>query len=334
MTNKERVLMVLNHKEPDNVPYHIQFTQQAHQKMAEYFGDPNFEKKLNNALAIMSIRRKVGYKEVEQDIWQDEFGVRYNCSVEKDVGVICNQLISLETIDAFELPDPENPARYEGVQELIDSNRGQFVVVNHGFSLFERAWALAGMENILMAMVANPRFVHDLLDQLLAYNLKLIEGYCSYDINAMMFGDDWGQQTGLIMGPKLWREFIKPRVRQMYQRVKAKGKYVMIHSCGNIEDIFPDLNECGLDVFNPLQPEVMDVFAIKKTFGKDLVFYGGISVQQTLPYGTRVEVKDTVNRLVNEIGAGGGYIAAPSHSIPVDAKAENIAVMIETLDKQ
>ncbi len=138
MTNKERVLTVLNHEEPDNVPYHVdvEFTQQAHQKMAEYFGDPNFEKKLNNALAIESIRRKVEYKEVAQDISEEEFGVRYNCSVGKDVSVICNQLVSFETIDAFELPDPENITSYEGVQELIDSDRDRFVVVNHGFSNF------------------------------------------------------------------------------------------------------------------------------------------------------------------------------------------------------
>ena len=96
-----------------------------------------------------------------------------------------------------------------------------------------------------------------------------------------MFGDDWGQQHGLIMGPALWREFIKPRIFQMYQAVKAGGKFVFIHSCGKVQQLFPELIECGLDVFNPLQPEVMDVAAIKRDFGAQLSFYGGISIQRT-----------------------------------------------------
>jgi len=92
----------------------------------------------------------------------------------------------------------------------------------------------------------------------------------------MMFGDDWGQQHGLIMGPALWREFIKPRIQRMYQAVKARGKFVFIHSCGKVQQLFPELIECGLDVFNPLQPEVMDVAASSGN-RHALSFYGGIS---------------------------------------------------------
>lgn len=150
----------------------------------------------------------------------------------------------------------------------------------------------------------------------------------------MMFGDDWGHQTGLIMGPKLWRQFIKPRIKQMYGLVKSKGKFVFIHSCGKVNEIFPDLIECGLDVFNPFQPEVMDVFEMKKKYGSSLSFYGGISTQRTLPYGTPAQVRDEVKRLLDVVGKNGGYIAAPAHDIPADAKPENIAAMIEVLRNQ
>ena len=150
----------------------------------------------------------------------------------------------------------------------------------------------------------------------------------------MMFGDDWGQQGGLLMGPALWKEFIKPRISLMYARVKSHGKRVFIHSCGKVDELFPQLIACGLDVFNPFQPEVIDVYEAKRLYGDRLSFYGGISTQKTLPYGSVADVKDEVRRLLDSIGRDGGYIASPAHDVPRDAKPENIAAMIETLQAQ
>jgi len=182
--------------------------------------------------------------------------------------------------------------------------------------------------------MAEPEFVHDLFDRILDFNLQLIDEVCAFDVDAMIFGDDWGQQTGLLMGADLWREYIKPRMTRMYQRVKAHGKTVMIHSCGKVEELFPELIEAGVEVFNPFQPEVMDIYAIKRAFGDRLSFYGGISTQRTLPFATVRDVKDEVRRLLDEIGKDGGYIAAPAHWIPADAKPENIAAMLEVLQEQ
>jgi uroporphyrinogen decarboxylase len=162
----------------------------------------------------------------------------------------------------------------------------------------------------------------------------VIENVCSFDIDAMIFGDDWGMQSGLLMGPRAWREFIEPRIRQMYGLVRSRGKLVFIHSCGKVDKVFPELIECGVDVFNPFQPEVMDVFEIKREYGSALSFFGGVSVQRTLPYGTVAEVREETERLLEVVGRGGGYIAAPSHSIPADAKPENIAALIEVLQSQ
>jgi uroporphyrinogen decarboxylase len=120
----------------------------------------------------------------------------------------------------------------------------------------------------------------------------------------------------------------------MYGRVKSHGKYVFIHSCGKVDEVFPDLIECGLDVFNPFQPEVMDVFHVKGQFGDRLSFYGGISTQRLLPFGTPDEVRAEVRLLLREVGRNGGYLAAPAHSIPGDAKPENIMAMLEVLQDQ
>jgi uroporphyrinogen decarboxylase len=335
------VLAALQHRSPDKTPYHIGFTAPAYAKMAQYYGDPHFAAKLGNCLTAFGTEPSGfgtepsgGWREVEPDIWEDQFGVRWNRSVDRDIGVVCNRRVTPENIGGFRCPDPDDPSRYAPYRQSIPNREEKFVLVDLGFSLFERAWTLAGMEEVLMAMATDKGFAHCLLDRILEFNLQVIENACACDIDAMMFGDDWGQQRGLIMGARLWREFIKPRIAQMYARVREKGKYVFIHSCGKVDELFPELIECGLHCFNPFQPEVMDVFEMKRRYGRDLSFYGGISTQRTLPYGTVPQVKDEVRRLLEAVGENGGYIASPAHAIPADAKPENIAAMIETLQAQ
>lgn len=334
MNNRERLLKTLNHKQPDRCPYHILFTKAAEDKMAEFYGDADFKVKLGNCFTLLRARKEDSFKEIFPNIWQDEFGVHWNRTVDKDIGTVCNQVITKENVAYYQFPDPDDEARYSDFSDTIAGDCDGFYVMNLGFSLFERAWTLVGMENVLMAMAADKKFINTLLDRILEYNLRIIENGCRFNIDAFVFGDDWGQQNGLLMGPTFWREFIKPRIRQMYQAAKSGSKFVFIHSCGKIQEILPDLIECGLDVFNPFQPEVMDVFEIKKRFGESLSFFGGISVQKTLPFGTTAQTKDEVKFLIDKVGKNGGYIASPSHAIPADAKPENIAAMIEILQNQ
>jgi len=334
MTDHERVEASLNHEQPDRVPYQIGFTERAHAKMVEFYGDPEFAAGLGNSLTGLGVSAPDAWREVEPCMWEDEFGVRWNRTVDKDIGVVCNRMVTPEVLDEYRFPDPHDPRRWEPYAAATADKNGRFLLANIGFSLFERAWTLCGMETLLAAMAADPAFVHAFLDRILEFNLGLIDHACSYDLDAMMFGDDWGSQYGLIMGPDYWREYIKPRVRAMYRAVRAKGKFVFIHSCGKVDELFPDLIECGLNCFNPFQPEVMDVFDVKHQYGNDLTFFGGISTQKTLPYGTVDEVKESVRRLLEVVGRNGGYISAPAHAIPGDAKPENIAAMIEVLQNQ
>ncbi|MBP7053201.1 MAG: hypothetical protein KBE65_19515 [Phycisphaerae bacterium] len=335
MTNRERVLATVSHKSPDKVPYDIRFTQPARVKMAAHYGDDRFESKLGNCFTWLRPHLPdARFVEVAPDIWQDEFGVQWDRHVDKDIGVVCNRRVTPENVGTFRFPDPNDPARYRSFDAMVKPNGDTAVLVSLGFSLFERAWTLAGMENVLMAMVSDPRFAETLLDRILEFNLAIIENACTWVVDIFRFGDDWGHQRGVLMGPDLWRRFIKPRFRAMCDLVKSKGKLVMLHSCGKVDELFDDLIECGLDIFNPFQPEVMDVFEVKKRYGDRLTFYGGISIQRTLPFGTVQQVRDEVRRLIDGVGEQGGYIASPSHDIPGDAKPENIAAMIEVLQNQ
>ncbi|HSW00370.1 MAG TPA: uroporphyrinogen decarboxylase family protein [Sedimentisphaerales bacterium] len=335
MTNRERVLAAVGHRSPDKVPYDIRFTQTARATMAAHYGDPEFESRLGNCFTWLRPHLPdARFVEVAPDIWADEFGVRWDRRVDTDIGVVCNRLVTSENVRIFAFPDPDDPARYGSFDQAIGPNGDTAVLVSLGFSLFERAWTLAGMEAVLMAMVCDKPFANALLDRIVEFNLAIIENACTKNVDIFRFGDDWGHQRGVLMGPSLWREFIKPRFRRMCELVKSKGKLVMLHCCGKVDELFPDLIECGLDIFNPFQPEVMDVFEIKKQYGSELTFYGGISIQRTLPFGTVAEVRDEVRRLIDVVGADGGYIASPSHDIPGDARPENVAAMIEVLQNQ
>jgi uroporphyrinogen decarboxylase len=334
MNRRERVFAALSHEQPDKTPYHITFTAPARDAMARWYGDPHFELSLGNSLLMLETEPKNSWRRIQGEIWEDQFGVQWDRTIDADIGTVCNSPLTAENLGSYPFPDPLDSTRFEDWEAQIAGHRDAFVVASIGFSLFERAWTLAGMEPVLMAMVDDTPFLNELLDRILDFNLTLIEKACTYPIDAMRFGDDWGQQRGLIMGPALWRELIGPRVRKMYGLTKSKGKKVFIHSCGKVDELFPDLIESGLDVFNPFQPEVMDVYELKRLYGNRLSFFGGISTQKTLPYGTVQQVKDEVKHLLEGIGRNGGYIASPAHDIPKDAKPENIAAMIEVLQGQ
>jgi uroporphyrinogen decarboxylase len=202
-----------------------------------------------------------------------------------------------------------------------------------GFSLYERAWSLRGTENILMDFMLYPDFVKDLMGKITDYNIAQIEKALTYDIDAVYFGDDWGQQSGLIMGYDIWKEFIYPQLERMYSVVKKAGKYVMIHSCGDVDELFPDLIKAGLDCFNPFQPEVMDVEYLVQEYRGKLAFHGGLSMQKTLPFGTVEEVRKESKWLI-ELGKEGGYIFSPSHSVESDTTLENILEFIKVAQNQ
>jgi len=334
MTPRERVIASLEHRQPDATPYHVTFTVPARQRMAVFYGDPDFESKLGNCLAILRTRLPDRDVPGRPGIQEDEFGVQWDRTVDADIGAVCNVRVTPETLKDYRFPDPEVPARFERFPAQLREREDRFTVASIGFTLFERAWTLAGMENVLVAMIAEPAFAHELFDRILDYDMAVTRKSLAFDIDGMRFGDDWGQQRGLIMGPALWREYIKPRIAKLYGLVKRSGRRVFIHSCGRIQELFPDLIDCGVDVFNPFQPEVMDVEAVKGRYGKRITFFGGISTQRTLPYGTPAQVKEEVVRLLDRIGRGGGYIAAPAHDIPKDARPENVAAMLEVLGSQ
>ncbi|MBM3501902.1 MAG: uroporphyrinogen-III decarboxylase-like protein [Armatimonadetes bacterium] len=334
MTNKERVYAAFAHQQPDKTPYCMGLTQKAHAAMVEHFGNADWAAQIDNCFHGVAANPGSKQQEISADLWQDEFGVQWDKSIDRDIGNVCNCVIPERNLDGVEFPDPYAPGKFDGFGERVAQAGDRAVQFGIGFSLFERAWTMRGMERLFMDMVEAPEFVDELLDAICDYNVALVEQAVQYPIDSVHFGDDWGSQRGLLMGPARWERFLKPRLARQYGAAKAAGKFVTIHSCGMVQSVFPQLIEIGLDCFNPFQPEVMDPYQMKREFGDRLSFWGGVSTQKLLPYGTPDEVRAEARKLMAEVGKSGGYILAPAHGIPGDGKPENIMALIETVNDQ
>ncbi|MGQ8334953.1 uroporphyrinogen decarboxylase family protein [Sunxiuqinia sp. A32] len=332
MNKREVIKTVLDGKKPPYVPWSFKFTIEPKEQLQSYFNTVDLDIPLNNH--ILNLGSDIGFfDEIEPNMFQDVFKVVWDRSVDKDIGMPVEPLIKEPCMEGVYFPDPHDPRFYANIEPEIAKKPDMFRVFQIGFSLYERAWTMRGMENLLMDFMINPDFVHQLMEKIADYNIAMIEKALTYDIDAVYFGDDWGQQHGLIMGIDTWQEFLYPQIQRMYKKVRDAGKYVMIHSCGDVDELFPLLVDAGLNCFNPFQPEVMDLEEILPMYRGKLAFHGGLSMQKTLPFGTPEDVRSESEKLI-ELGKQGGYIFSPSHSVESDTTLENILTFIEVAQNQ
>jgi uroporphyrinogen decarboxylase len=331
MNPRELVLEALAKRTPPTVPYQLDLTEEVQSRLAGYFKDPGFQDSLGIALAQ---ERNELMETISPEEIRDMFGVVWSREQKGDIGVVRGQILPEPELGNYCFPEPDEKSIRAKCERLASKRDSQFTMYIIGFSLFERAWTLRGMEDLLVDFMLNPDFVDRLLDRITAYNLAVVDIVSQYPVDCIFFGDDWGQQQGLIMGPAHWRRFIKPRLARMYAQVKAKGMFLAQHSCGDIRELFPDLVELGLDIYNTFQPEIYDVAEMKRLYGQQITFYGGISTQRLLPFATPQEVKAETRRLMALLGKDGGYIVAPTHAIPDDVPTENILAFLEAVRGQ
>ncbi|MCM8757207.1 MAG: hypothetical protein NC911_05055 [Candidatus Omnitrophica bacterium] len=326
MTPKERILKALSHEETEIVPYQLSITAEAREKLINYYGDNRFENWIVNHMAGTGPNLPKEYLKEKQ--YRDVWGCVWE---EGNILHLVETPLKEPSLSGYQFPNFSRPEYYQHIPEFIQAWKDRFTFFNLGLFFFERSWALRGFENILMDLMLEPSFVEALLDRLVEIQLDIIDRVKQYPFDAIGFGDDFGQQRGLIMGPSFWRRYFKPRLKILYQRAHQLGFFVRIHSCGDNSEIMEDLIEIGVDIFNPFQPEAMDVYQLKKEFGHRIVFEGGISTQRTLPFGSPDEVRFQAQDCLKTLGAGGGYIAGPSKPIMPEVPAENAATLIETL---
>ena len=327
MTKSERIKAAIAHKNVGFVPINVEMTSGFEKNLAGKVGAD----KVDEALCNHMLRKKYKHNvRLENGDERDLFGVIWQTSKDGgDVGIVKTYPLEEGNLDGYRFPEIDT-ALAESCLKALEAEKDRYTMFSITMGFFERAWSLRGMENILVDMLLEPKDTERLFEGIFEHHMKLLDYILDRKFDAVYFGDDWGQQQGLIMGPDMWRKYIKPKVSVLFDRVKRAGKQVVLHSCGDLRDIMGEVVDMGVDVYNTVQPEIYDLKKLKKEYGKDLTFYGGISTQQFLPFASEAEVRKKTKEVLDIMAEGGGYILSPTHAVTPDIPVENVLALVET----
>jgi uroporphyrinogen decarboxylase len=366
---RERVLTAFDHREPDRVPIDMGGTvasieRRAYKALKEHLGLPwkgervdfvgimeTFDDEILRTFNV-DFRRVIlkppkGWveKRFPDGTWENEWGVRF-----KEVGYYwewvwyrpLEKIQDVSEIEKHTWPDLDAPGRVEGLEAEAREleNAGWAVSTAPIFGgIFEIAWFLRGFSNFIVDLNSRPKLADALLDKITDIYLGLYDQYLGAvgdHIQMVMFGDDLGAQTHMLLSPKLFREHIKPRLKRLFDFIHGKtDARVFLHSCGTFVPIIPDLIEIGVDVLNPVQPlaKDMDSKELKEKFGQKLTFHGGVDIQRVLPFGSVEEVRAEAKRRIDALAPGGGYVFAPAHNIQPEIPPEKVIAMYKAAEK-
>lgn len=244
--------------------------------------------------------------------------------------------------DAFESMD--RPAWYDAPLEkleqkvkMIRNDNERALIACFGGHVFQAGQYLRGWSEFLLDLVENPAMAEAVMDRLVQAHITAFDRYAEtvyQHVDIIQVCDDLGMQTTTWISPETYRKLIKPYQKRLYQHIKTKaGAPLMLHACGSVSTLIPDLIEIGVDILNPVQFTAgnMDLASLKRDFGDDLCFWGGgVDTQQTLPFGTPEQVSDEVKRCIDTLAPGGGFVYATVHNITEGVPLENILAAFRT----
>ena len=358
---RDRVSMALNHQKPDRSPMQISFTPEFAQRLREdmhqtgrtvhnpHGGGNTYE--LERALGQDMLLTSVGWANsyyanetyaAGRESYVDEWGVTWrNAPYETRFGpgfytdIVGHPLADRHAIESYRPPDPHRPELYREAGDLIAAHKKDYWIVGVTVTtIFETAWALRGLERMMIDFAEDPHLAETILDFPFRYHLAAARRLVEMGVDMIWTGDDVGMQHGMLISPAAWRRFLKPRMAEFISTLKAINPEVKIayHSDGKIERIIPELIEIGLDVLNPVQPGCMDPAKLKREYGDRLCFWGSIDEQQTLPFGTPEQVRQQVLERLETVGYDGGLVLSPTHHVQLDTPLENFWAMVHAID--
>lgn len=331
LTHKERVRRAFLHEPVDRLPTQVNYTGRQAARMAEHFGVQvgDLPRRLDNHFYRVDVATPERYN-ADHSAKYDWWGAGFDTG-EEGYFVRDSPLQADRDLDAFAWPDPHAPGLLDEAERTIEELGGEhFIVPNFGWALFERAWALRGMVEFFMDMAGDPAYAGELLDRIADIQVALIRRFIVLGVDGGYFGDDYGGQANMLMSPAMWRSLIKPRLARLFAPFREAGLPIVMHSDGRIEKILPDLVEIGLTVYNPVQPEVTAHARLHAEYGNRLAFYGGVSTQTTLPFGTPEEVRAAVFAAARTLAPEGtGLLLAPSHRMMSDIPMQNVAALLD-----
>jgi len=235
-------------------------------------------------------------------------------------------------------PGPVSDSELREGAKALRSRSDKAILGLFGGNLLETGQFLYRNDGFFLLLAGEPDRAHAFLDRLMEIHLRKLERYLNLvgdSIDIIVFGDDLGMQTGPQISPEMYREFFKPRHSLLWNRAKELAEVkVMLHCCGGVQPLLPDLIEAGLDAINPVQISCrgMDPVGLKADFGDRLTFWGGgCDTHQMLPRGTSEQVKEHVRAQVKVLEQGGGFVFQQVHNLLADVPPENVVAMYEAL---
>ena len=369
MNSRERVLKTLNHEEPDMVPVDMGSTENttlcrlAYINLREYLSmPPDSEPYVINRMMdsvfpeedflekyeidFRAVRPSTAYQpKIEElpDGFIDEYKIRWKkASYYYDM---VEHPLAEKTLDDFEdaiYADPYIEERKIGLREQakdLYENTDYCITVGHiAMGPFEMSGNMRSYEKFLMDMYIDPNYANALLDQNLKNTIGFWDVYLEEVgefVQVVCQGDDLGTQIGPWISPKMYREWIKPRHKELFDFIRSKtNAKIFLHSCGSVYDLIPDLIDIGVEALNPVQVTAakMDLKTLKEDFGKDICFWGGgIDTQEILPNASIEVLKDHVKETIDIMAPGGGFIWVPVHNIQSDIPPEKIDAAYQTV---
>lgn len=337
MTPREIVFAQLAHETTVPTPYTLWMDDEVLVRVDAYYGTPAWRERLTPYIVDMYAVDTDPKIPISDTHVRDYFGGIWRID-QRPWHLETPPLPEAEWGD-YIFPTAESffrPQEKEQAFQICRDNPDSFTIAGLGWGLFERSWNLRGFENVLMDAISEPEFFEEVLDKLTDLYLAFVDYTCDLPVDGILFGDDWGDQRGIILGPERWRRFLKPRWAKIYAAVHARGKVVMAHSCGSVADIMPDLIEIGLDVLESVQPEAagMNPYELKRQWGDKITFWGCLGSQSTIPFGAPAEIRNEVAHLVQEMGHNGGYILAPAKQLQPETPTENAVAILEAFTEQ
>ena len=329
MNSRERVLLAIEHLKTDRVPIHATFVPQLEKKLEDHFklkAEELYIELGNDLLFTLFIGVADGFYKKDSPLYIDDWGITWKW-VDNYTEPYLHPLADSVDIADIKTPDPLIHRGYKEAINLINKYGKELVIVGCvDCSIFEAAWFLRGLKQVLIDFYENEEFINTLLDKTMNFTLQAGLKYIETGVDIIRTGDDFGTQKGLLISPQTWKKFFKPRYATLFENFRKKNKNIKIayHSCGNIIAIIPDLIEIGLDILNPIQPRAMDPAYLKRQFGKNLTFWGGVDEQKILPFGTPEDVEAEVRQRISQLNGNGGYILGPSHNMQYDTSVDNV----------
>lgn len=253
--------------------------------------------------------------------------------------------VSIEDLESYQgWPNMKDPTRIAHVKAAAAklAEKNEYAIMATPWLLFplERAFAMQGMDTFLLNLAINPEFAIALLEKTASLCKDLMEPFLAElgdQVDIIKIGDDLGTQESLLMSPKMYREILKPihadYIKFIKQRTNAK---IFFHTDGDVVPLIPDFIEMGIDILNPIQTsagKMSDLANLKREFGKNIIFCGGMDTHRVLPGGTQEEVRQEVKRIIGLLGDGGGYMVASVHTIMNDVPPENVLAMVDAVEE-